>query len=89
MLAGPTPVGWRESKDPAGRDQPGKLQGRGGFDKGTLAAAQIGLTRAGQKPSPIARQAYGQPPLIKSTAPSINIGTTDVPSLPMSTRVRW
>ncbi len=28
-----------------------KLQGRGGFDKGTLAMARIGLTRAGQKPA--------------------------------------
>ena len=39
-------------------------QAAGGLDKGTLAAAHIGLVRAGQKP-PDRRTAYGPPPLIK------------------------
>ena len=47
----PAPVGWRERRRPLGRGQSGKFQGRDGFDKGTLAAAPIGLMRAGQKPA--------------------------------------
>jgi hypothetical protein len=43
--------------------------GRSGLDKGTLAAAQIGLVRAGQRP-PDRRTAYGPPPLVKPAAPS-------------------
>src|SRR5215468_1772172 len=46
--AGPTPVGWRESKGPSGRDRRKEFQNRSGFDKGTLATARIGLMRAGQ-----------------------------------------
>ena len=54
---------------PSGPLKPGSHRGRGGFDKGTLAAALIGLMRAGQKPARSARQAYGPPPLVKSAAP--------------------
>jgi hypothetical protein len=43
------PVGWRESEAESGPPKPGKSRGRSGFDKGTLAAAPIGLMRAGQK----------------------------------------
>ena len=42
---------------------------RSGLDKGTLAAAHIGLVRAGQRP-PDRRTAYGPPPLVKPAAPS-------------------
>ena len=41
--------------------------GRRGLDKGTLAAAHIGLVRAGQRP-PDRRTAYGPPPLVKPPA---------------------
>ena len=46
-----------------GRRNPGSRQGRGGFDKGTLAAALIGLMRAGQKPAPSADKRTGRRPL--------------------------
>jgi hypothetical protein len=38
-------------------------RGRGGFDKGTLAAALIGLLRAGQKPARSANKRTGRRPL--------------------------
>src|SRR5262249_57854429 len=41
--------------------------GRSNLDKGTLAAAHIGLVRAGQRP-PDRRTAYGPPPLVKAAA---------------------
>jgi hypothetical protein len=41
--------------------------GRSGLDKGTLAAAYLGLKRASQR-QPGRRTAYRPPPLIKSTA---------------------
>src|SRR5215469_5648061 len=41
--------------------------GRRGLDKGTLAAAHIGLVRAGQR-LPDRRTAYGPPPLVKPPA---------------------
>ena len=44
--ARPTPVGWREGRI-LERQSTRKSRGRGRFDKGTLAMAQIGLTRAG------------------------------------------
>jgi hypothetical protein len=50
--AGQTPVGWREDLDErraAVRTE--QFPSRGKFDKGTLAAAQIGLKRACQKPA--------------------------------------
>ena len=46
------------------------MPGRSGLDKGTLAAAHIGLRGAGQGP-PDRRTAYGPPPLIKSAAPCL------------------
>jgi hypothetical protein len=42
--------------------------GRSGLDKGTLAAAFLGLERASQRP-PDRRTAYRPPPLIKPAAP--------------------
>jgi len=46
----------------------GDLQARrSNLDKGTLAAAHIGLVRAGQRP-PDRRTAYGPPPLVKAAA---------------------
>ena len=43
----PTPVGWRGQRSmDTGRGSAPDGQGRGGFDKGTLAAARIGLKRA-------------------------------------------
>ena len=54
--AGQTPVGCRDKPSPCGPRPAEKFQGRCGFDKGTLAAAQIGLTRAGPKGIPIASQ---------------------------------
>ena len=45
------------------RLQLGKLQGHGRFDKGTLAAALIGLMRAGQKPARSADKRTGRRPL--------------------------
>ena len=50
-----TPVGWREDLLALGPrlEPPGGHRGRGGFDKGTLAAALIGLMRAGRsQPDP-------------------------------------
>lgn len=48
---------------------PGRWGGRSGLDKGTLAAALLGLIgRAGQR-QPDRRTAYGPPPLVKSAAP--------------------
>jgi hypothetical protein len=44
-------------------ETPGSHQGRGGFDKGTLAAAHIGLRQAGPKGSPIAGKRTGRRPL--------------------------
>jgi hypothetical protein len=40
-----------------------KFHGRSGFDKGTLAMAQIGLTRAGQKAARSRSQRTGHRPL--------------------------
>jgi hypothetical protein len=60
-----TPVSWREGSCPfgaaarTGRTSPG----RGGFDKGTLAAAHIGHLRAGQKPARSASKRTGRRPL--------------------------
>jgi hypothetical protein len=66
-----TPVGWREKLEAtrAAADT-GRGPGRGGFDKGTLAAALIGLIPVGWEASPVREQAYGPPPLVKSAAPS-------------------
>ena len=61
--AGPTPVGWRERSKNSGRLSTGKFQGRAGFDKGTLAMAQIGLLRPGQKPARSLDQRTGHRPL--------------------------
>ena len=66
--AAPTPVGWRERRSTFEAATVQKFQGRGGFDKGTLAMAQIGLMRAGQKPvrSPYKRTGHrplSNPPL--------------------------
>ena len=45
-----TPVGWREKRSTdTGRGSTPGVQGHGGFDKGTLAAARIGLKRACQE----------------------------------------
>jgi hypothetical protein len=44
-----------------------KRSNRSNLDKGTLAAAHIGLVRAGQRP-PDRRTAYGPPPLVKAAA---------------------
>ncbi len=47
--AGQTPVGWREDLgDRRAAVRTEQFPSRGGFDKGTLAAAQIGLKRACQ-----------------------------------------
>jgi len=51
-----------------GRADARQRMSRRGFDKGTLAATQIGLVRAGQRP-PDRRTAYGPPPLVKPPAP--------------------
>jgi hypothetical protein len=50
-----------------GRADARRGPGRRGLDKGTLAAAHIGLKRAGKKP-PDRRTAYGPPPLVKPPA---------------------
>jgi hypothetical protein len=50
------------------RETRGSRAGRGGFDKGTLAAALIGQTRAGEKPAQSA-SSVRPPPLVKSAAP--------------------
>ena len=63
----PAPVGWPERRF-SGLLKTRQLPGHDGLDKGTLAAALIGLMRARKKPSPIHKQAYGPPPLVKSTA---------------------
>jgi hypothetical protein len=47
----------------------GGHRGRGGFDKGTLAAALIGLLRAGQKPARSANQRTGRRPLSNPPLP--------------------
>src|SRR5579859_6391653 len=52
-----------------GRADARQAAGRRGLDKGTLAAAHLGLERAGQRP-PDRRIAYGPPPLVKPPAPS-------------------
>jgi hypothetical protein len=45
-----TPVGWREQRGTdTGRGSTPGVQGHAGFDKGTLAAARIGLERACQE----------------------------------------
>src|SRR5215469_10422491 len=62
--AGRTPVGWREDLDDrraAGHTE--QLPSRGGFDKGTLAAAQIGLKRACQRPARSPGKRTGSRPL--------------------------
>ena len=62
---GTEPVGWREKRKALDRGRPGSSRAAAGFDKGTLAMAQIGLT--GQARSPPDRQtAYGPSPLAKS-----------------------
>jgi hypothetical protein len=56
-----TPVGWREELgSSAGRSQ---RRNRGGFDKGTLAMAQIELMRPGQKPARSPGKRTGHRPL--------------------------
>ncbi len=55
--------------------------GRGGFDKGTLAAALIGLMRAGQKPAPSANKRTGRRPLSNPPlrlAWSVRVGGQDL-----------
>ena len=65
-----TPVGWRERRSTdAGRGLTPGVQGHGGFDKGTLAAAHIGLMRAGQKPARSPSQRKGYRPFVKSVKP--------------------
>src|SRR2546423_690067 len=54
-----------------GPPPPRGSKGRGGFDKGTLAMAQIGLTGAGQKPARSPSQRTGHRPLSNPAAPSI------------------
>src|SRR6266568_2214139 len=51
--------------------------GRSGLDKGTLAAAFIGLKRAGQR-QPDRRTAYRPPPLIKPAALFAREGCADL-----------
>jgi hypothetical protein len=58
------PVGWRETyRSPVGAANSGSHGGRGGSDKGTLAAAHIGQLRAGQKPARSANKRTGRRPL--------------------------
>ena len=57
------PVGWRDKQVHRGRNHSERSRGRGGFDKGTLAMAQIGLTGAGQKPARSPGQRTGHRPL--------------------------
>jgi|HubBroStandDraft_5_1064220.scaffolds.fasta_scaffold93820_2 hypothetical protein len=61
--AGPTPVGWREKQKGSRAATVREFQGRDGFDKGTLAMAQIGLMREGQKPARSPDQRTGHRPL--------------------------
>jgi hypothetical protein len=61
--AGPTPVGWRDKPGPCGPQSTEGSQGRGGFDKGTRAAAPIGLERADPEGSPIAGKRTSRRPL--------------------------
>jgi hypothetical protein len=74
------PVGWREQQGESGGapENPGSRQGRGGFDKGTLAAALIGLMRAGQKPARSAGKRTGRRPL---SNPPLRSRDADVPPL--------
>jgi len=58
---------WQLSLRLQGRADARQAAGRSGLDKGTLAAALLGLERAGQRP-PDRRTAYGPPPLIKPAA---------------------
>ena len=53
----------RKTEVPSDRRPPRGSKGRGGFDKGTLAMAQIGLTGAGQKPARSPSQRTGHRPL--------------------------
>ena len=53
---------------PSGAATAQKFQGRGGFDKGTLAMAPIGLMAGRPEARPIAKTAYGPSPLVKSAA---------------------
>ena len=71
--AAPTPVGWRESQRLMRARHRRAGQGRGGFDKGTLALAHIGLNAGRLEASPIAGPAYGPAPLVKSAAPSAKL----------------
>ena len=64
LRPGLTPVGWREGATELRAANPDSHQGRGGFDKGTLAAALIGLMRAGQKPARSPGQRTGVSDLI-------------------------
>jgi len=61
--AAPTPVGWREAEGSFGPLSSKRHQSRGGFDKGTLAVALIGLMWAGQKPARSPNQRTGRRPL--------------------------
>lgn len=56
-------VGWREKLSHGAAETRGSRQGRGRFDKGTLAAALIGLLRAGGKPARSAGERTGRRPL--------------------------
>ena len=57
-----------------------EVPGRGGFDKGTLAMAQIGLMRAGRKPARTPDQRTGHRPL---SNPPLRLPRTN-PSSPVS-----
>ena len=57
---------------------------RGGFDKGTLAAALIGRPRAGEKPAQSADKRTGRRPL--SNPPLCQRGTDGLPPVPEDTR---
>jgi hypothetical protein len=71
-----TSAGWRESQA-RGRGTRGSRPGRGGFGKGTLAAALIGQTRAGEKPAQSANKRTGRRPL--SNPPLRQCGTNRQP----------
>jgi hypothetical protein len=62
-----------------------KAWGHGGFDKGTLAMAQIGPVRAGQKPARSRRQRTGYRPL--SNPPLRPCQSSSPPPVPADTDV--
>ena len=82
-----TPVGWRERQRVGVAETTGSRPSRGGFDKGTLAAALIGQTRAGEKPAQSAHKRTGRRPL--SNPPLRQRGTDPLRRYPHVRRSRY